>query len=248
MSSSSNVNASIFITCLVDQLYPEVGQSMVNILRKLGVNLDFPEEQTCCGQPAFNSGYHKEAKDMARRYMKIFKGNDYIIVPSGSCGAMIRVFYNQLFQDEPDVLSELEGLSARLFEFSEFLVQVLGITDVGGKLKGDVTYHDCCHLKRELGISSQPRDLIKGVKEINFVELDQSDVCCGFGGTFAIKYPDISGAILEQKIRNIKSSGADILVANDTSCLMHMRGSFSRLGVDIEAMHIAQFLDKAMED
>lgn len=247
MSSSSNVNASIFITCLVDQLYPEVGQSMVNILRKLGVNLDFPKEQTCCGQPAFNSGYHREAKDMARRYMKIFKGNNYIIVPSGSCGAMIRVFYNQLFQDEPDVLSELEELSSRVFEFSEFLVQILGITDVDGKLNGDVTYHDCCHLRRELGIISQPRDLIKSVKGINFVELNQSDVCCGFGGTFAIKYPDISGAILDQKIRNIKNSGADILVANDTSCLMHMRGSFSRLGLDIEAMHIAEFLDKAME-
>jgi len=247
LSSSSNVNASIFITCLVDQLYPEVGQSMVNILRKLGVNLDFPKEQTCCGQPAFNSGYHREAKDMARRYMKIFKGNNYIIVPSGSCGAMIRVFYNQLFQDEPDVLSELEELSSRVFEFSEFLVQILGITDVDGKLNGDVTYHDCCHLRRELGIISQPRDLIKSVKGINFVELNQSDVCCGFGGTFAIKYPDISGAILDQKIRNIKNSGADILVANDTSCLMHMRGSFSRLGLDIEAMHIAEFLDKAME-
>jgi L-lactate dehydrogenase complex protein LldE len=220
---------------------------MVNILRKLGVNLDFPKEQTCCGQPAFNSGYHREAKDMARRYMKIFKGNNYIIVPSGSCGAMIRVFYNQLFQDEPDVLSELEELSSRVFEFSEFLVQILGITDVDGKLNGDVTYHDCCHLRRELGIISQPRDLIKSVKGINFVELNQSDVCCGFGGTFAIKYPDISGAILDQKIRNIKNSGADILVANDTSCLMHMRGSFSRLGLDIEAMHIAEFLDKAME-
>ncbi len=243
-SNPSNIKASIFITCLVDQLFPDVGDSMVRVLEKLGVEVDFPQAQTCCGQPAFNSGYHREVKKLARRFMEIFQGDGYIVVPSGSCGAMVKVFYQELFHDEPELLREAQTIASRVFEFSEFLVKVLGVTDAGASCSARVTYHDCCHLRNELGIISEPRALITGVRGVELVEMKQSDVCCGFGGTFAVKYSDISGAILREKVKHIKESGADILVANDVSCLMHMSGSFSRLGADIKPMHIAQFLDQ----
>ncbi len=243
-SVSSKVKASLFVTCLVDQLYPEVGESMVHVLEKQGVTLGFPQSQTCCGQPAFNSGYRKEAKDLARRFLEVFRGDGYIVAPSGSCAAMVKVFYKELFHDDAALRQEAEALSKRVYEFSQFLADVLHVTDVGAVCAARVTYHDCCHLRRELGIISEPRALIKGVKGVQFVEMERADVCCGFGGTFAAKYADISGAILAEKAKHIKESGADILVANDVSCLMHMAGSFRRLGVKTRPMHLAQFLDQ----
>ena len=246
-SSPSKLKASVFVTCLVDQFYPEVGEGMVTILERLGVELDFPKDQTCCGQPAFNSGYHREAKDLAKRFLRIFQGDSYIVVPSGSCGAMVKVFYQELLHDEPELLKLSEQVGARMHELSQFLVRVLGVTDVGASCQGKVTYHDCCHLRRELEVVSEPRDLIRGVRGAELVEMRQSDVCCGFGGTFAVKYADISGAILRQKAKNIEDSGADVLVANDVSCLMHMAGSFRSLGVNVRPMHLAQFLNQGLE-
>ena len=246
-SDSSTIKASIFISCLVDQFFPEVGESMVRVLSRLGVDLDFPKEQTCCGQPAFNSGFHGEAKALAKRFLGIFQGNDYIVVPSGSCGSMVRVFYQQLFDDELQLSQEAQALASRVYEFSEFLVKVLGVTDVGASSFSKVTYHDSCHLRRELGVISEPRALIRGVKGVQLVEMEQAEVCCGFGGTFAIKYSDISGAILEEKVRNIRDTGADVLVANDSGCLMHIAGALERLGSKVEPMHLAQLLDRTQE-
>jgi L-lactate dehydrogenase complex protein LldE len=158
---------------------------------------------------------------------------------------MVKVFYQELFDGEPELLRQAQIIASRVFEFSEFLVKVLGVTDTGASCSAKVTYHDCCHLRNELGIISEPRALITGVKGVELVEMKQSDVCCGFGGTFAVKYSAISGAILKEKVKHIRESGADILVANDVSCLMHMSGSFSRLGADVKPMHIAQLLDQA---
>lgn len=246
-SNSSTIKASIFITCLVDQFFPEVGESMVRVLSRLGVDLDFPQEQTCCGQPAFNSGFHSEARVLAKRFLEIFQGNDYIVVPSGSCGSMVKVFNQQLFQDEPQLRQEAQALASRVYEFSEFLVKVLGVTDVGASCSSKVTYHDSCHLRRELGVISEPRALIRGIKGAQLVEMEQAEVCCGFGGSFAVKYSDISGAILAEKVRNIQNTGADVLVANDSGCLMHIAGALERQGSKIKPLHLAQLLDQTQE-
>ena len=243
---SRDIRASLFVTCLVDQFAPEVGESMVRVLRSLGVQVDFPEGQTCCGQPAFNSGFQKEARDLAGRSLKVFQGNDYVVVPSGSCGAMLRNFYPELLRHDTRLHQEATALGTRVYEFSEFLVKVLGVTDLGGELPCKVTYHDACHLRRELGVISEPRALIRGVKGAELVEMELSDVCCGFGGTFSMKYADISGAILEDKLLYAQNTGADYLIANDTGCLMHMGGALERRGARLKVMHLAQFLDKAI--
>ncbi len=220
---------------------------MVRVLRRLGVDVGFPQEQTCCGQLAFNSGFHSEARTLARRFLKVFRGNDYIVVPSGSCGSMVKVFYQELFHDEPRWRQEAQALASRVYEFSEFLVKVLGVTDVGASCPCRVTYHDSCHLRRELGIISEPRALIRDVRGAELVEMEQADVCCGFGGTFSVKYSDISGAILAEKVQNIQDTGADVLVANDSSCLMHISGALGRLGSKVRPMHLAQLLDQGQE-
>ncbi|MEE9325467.1 MAG: (Fe-S)-binding protein [Dehalococcoidia bacterium] len=242
MGTQSNLRASLFITCLVDQLTPQVGESMVKVLRRLGVEVDFPRDQTCCGQPAFNSGFRREASTLAKRFISIFQNSDYIVAPSGSCTSMVKVFYPELFKKEPRLREEAEALSSRVYEFSEFLVKVLGVEDVGAEYRGRVTYHDSCHLLRELGVESEPRRLIKAVKGVEFVELERSDQCCGFGGTFSVKYSDISGAILQDKIDNIRSSSAEVMIANDTGCLMHIAGGLSRQGIPMKTMHLAELL------
>lgn len=242
MGTQSNIRASLFITCLVDQLTPQVGESMVKVLRRLGVEVDFPRDQTCCGQPAFNSGFRREASTLAKRFISIFQNSDYIVAPSGSCTSMVKVFYPELFKKDPRLREEAEALSSRVYEFSEFLVKVLGVEDVGAEYRGRVTYHDSCHLLRELGVESEPRRLIKAVKGVEFVELERSDQCCGFGGAFSVKYSDISGAILQDKIDNIRSSSAEVMIANDTGCLMHIAGGLSRQGIPMKTMHLAELL------
>lgn len=242
MGTQSNIRASLFITCLVDQLTPQVGESMVKVLRRLGVEVDFPRDQTCCGQPAFNSGFRREASTLAKRFISIFQNSDYIVAPSGSCTSMVKVFYPELFKKEPRLREEAEALSSRVYEFSEFLVKVLGVEDVGAEYRGRVTYHDSCHLLRELGVESEPRRLIKAVKGVEFVELERSDQCCGFGGAFSVKYSDISGAILQDKLDNIRSSTAEVMIANDTGCLMQIAGGLSRQGIPMKTMHLAELL------
>ena len=238
------MKVSLFVTCLVDQFFPEVGMSVVSILRKLGVEVDFPAEQTCCGQPAFNSGFSVEARELAKRFIEIFEKSEYIVAPSGSCSSMVRVFYPELFANEPDWHKRAESLASRTYEFTEFLVDVLKVEDVGAAYHGSIALHQSCHLLRELNVRSEPQCLLRGVKGIELVELERSEVCCGFGGLFSIKYPHISGSVLQDKIDSIEKSGADVVVASDAGCLMHIAGGLSRQGSAATTMHIAELLAK----
>src|SRR4030095_4560886 len=215
------MRVSLFITCLVDQLYPQVGNAMVTTLRRLGVDVSFNEAQTCCGQPAFNSGYRNDARALAKHFIDAFERDraDFIVAPSVSCTAMVRNFYGELFHDDQDESRRkaLADVQVRLREFSEFLVNELKVEDVGAAFKGKVTYHDACHLLRELNISEAPRRLIRAVRGVNFVEMEAPDTCCGFGGTFSVKFGEISNAILQEKLARMANSGVEYVVANDSS-------------------------------
>ena len=237
------IRASLFVTCLVDQLFPHVGVATVNVLRHLGVEVTFPEEQTCCGQLSINTGYQQETRELARRFLETFRDSEYIVAPSSSCTGMIKKRYPQLFRDDPELREAAQTIGSRLFELSEFLVDVLGISDVGASYHGTVTYHPSCHGLRELGLDSQPQALIQNVKGVRYVELPDMRTCCGFGGTFSVKYADISEAILEEKVNNVVKSGADTLVGVDMSCLMNIGGALSRRGEKMRVMHLAELLD-----
>ena len=241
---SQNMKVSLFITCLVDQFFPETGVSTVGVLRRLGVEVDFPAAQTCCGQPAYNSGFHAEARGLAERFISIFEKSEYVVAPSGSCASMVRVFYPDLFRDDPEKLSRAESLAARTYELGEFLVKVLGVEDAGASSRGKVALHLSCHLLRELGVKDETQRLLRAVKGIELVELERADACCGFGGLFSVKYPQISGGILQEKIDCIVKSGADVVVACDAGCLMQIAGGLSRQGVQTRTMHIAELLAK----
>lgn len=248
--SSERPRVSLWVTCTVDQFYPEVGESTVHLLRRMGVAVSFPGAQTCCGQTAFNSGFWSEARPVARRFLKVFSGDLPIVVPSGSCAAMVRVFYEDLFHDEPDVLEEAGGVAARVYELSEYLVDVLGVSQLSpaGSPEADVsrvTYHEACHLRRELGATTQARTLIRAAPGTELVEMEQAEVCCGFGGTFSVKYPDISGAMLQDKVDNIRKTGAGSVIACDSTCLMQLAGGLERQGAAVRPLHLAQLLDEA---
>ena len=243
MASASPVSVDLFVTCIIDQLYPQVGVSVVRVLRRLGVNVDFPADQTCCGQPLYNSGYTRRARSLARRVLNTFRDSDYIVVPSGSCAAMMRVFYLDLFQDEPETLKVVKQFSPKVYEFSQFLVQVLGVQDTGSAYAGKATYHPSCHLLREMEVRDEPRQLLQSVSGLELSDLPQAEVCCGFGGTFSVKYPHISEAMLADKIDNVISTGADTLVSCDMSCLMNIDGGLSRRDSHVKVRHLAQVLD-----
>lgn len=233
---------TLFIQCLIDHLYPEVGHAMVAIFRKLGISISCPTDQTCCGQPSFNAGYRKEAKKAAKRFIQIFENAETIVCPSGSCVDMIRHHYPHLFSNEPEWLSKAEAVASKTFELTEYLVDVLNVEDLGAEFEGTITYHDSCHLLRNIGVREQPRKLISNIKGAELVEMSQSDKCCGFGGAFSIKYPDISTAMLEDKIKNILLSGADTVVGCDIGCLMNMAGMLSRRDIPVKVKHIAEIL------
>lgn len=244
------IKVYIFITCLVDTFFPEVGESMVKVLKELGVELDFIKEQTCCGQPAYNGGYQDDARAVAERFLSIFDkalNNDpnkdiHIVCPSGSCTSMVKVFYEDIFKNSLELLNKVRFISENTFEFSEFLVKVLKTVDVGAEYKGVITYHDSCHLLRELKIKDGPRELIKSVKGVEFKEMELHDACCGFGGTFSIKFPNVSVSMLDEKIECILNSGADTLVSSDMGCLMNIGGALSRRNIPIKVMHLAELL------
>ena len=236
------IRASLFITCLGDLFFPEVGVAMVRLLRRLGVTVDFPRDQTCCGLPLFNSGYHREAARVARRTLPLFAASEHVIVPSGSCAWMVKKEYPELFEHEPALRQEAEALANRTYELSQFLVKVLGLSRVATTFKGSVTYHDSCHLLRGLGESQSARTLLSNLEGVKFVELPGADECCGFGGSFSVRLPEISTSILAKKIANIEKSGAECLVACDAGCLMQMGGGLSRKGSPVRAFHLAQVL------
>lgn len=233
---------TLFMQCIVDSCFPQVGEAMVAVLERQGLTLEYPADQTCCGQPAFNAGYRNEATRLARRFLDVFEDAECIVCPSGSCVHMVRHHYRELFAKEPRLLARAERVGARTFEFTEFLVDVLGVTDVGASWHGDVTYHDSCHLLRGLGVKDQPRALLAAVRGLNLIEMTRSDECCGFGGTFSAKYPEISEALLETKLANIQATGAGAVVGCDMGCLMHMQGMIRRRELPISVHHIAEIL------
>jgi len=236
------MKASVFVTCLVDQFAPRVGIAMVQVLRRLGVQVDFPEDQTCCGQPGFNTGFHREARDLAVRFLRVFERSEYLVTPSGSCAAMVRNCYPRLFREDSGLLEQSRAMAAKTFEFSDFLVNVLHTEDVGARFDHSVAVQFTCHMLRELGIRDEPLRLLRSVKGIRLRDLSGSDICCGFGGLFSLKFPDLSGAILREKIDSIRNSKAEVIVANDFSCMMHMAGGLSRQGLPTRVMHLAEVL------
>ncbi len=242
--ANNSPKVALFITCLGDQLFPQVGESVVRILRRAGAEVTFNPAQTCCGQPAFNTGYREEAREVAARNLDLFDDADYVVAPSGSCSTMIRVFYPELFADDPELLRKAGQLRERFYEFSEFLVKVMKAEDVGASFPHRVAYHDSCHLLRELGIETEPRKLIKAVKGIELVEMQDNKVCCGFGGTFSVKFPEVSVAMARDKIRAAVEAGAEYVVANDAGCLMHLAGYIHREKLPIQTLHLAELLEK----
>jgi len=241
---------ALFVTCMVDMIYPGVGMGTVELLEQHGIEVVFPDEQTCCGQPAFNAGYRDEARILARRFLEIFGplvesgAVEAVVAPSGSCVTMTSHFYDALF-DQAETRSEqrrAKALGEVTFELTEFLVDVLGGTDVGAGYPGKVTYHACCHLNRELGVDAQPRSLLAHVDEAELVAMDNDQECCGFGGLFAVKNAPISVAMGEQKMRHIGDSDADVVALCDVSCMTHINGLLSRNGAPVRAVHIAELL------
>ena len=240
--TNSNKNVTLFVQCLVDTIYPEVGEDMVRVLLNLGVTVHCPGDQTCCGQPAFNAGYRSQARAVAQHFIEVFEDSEIIVCPSGSCVNMVRHHYPELFQDAPRWLQRAQKLASRTFEFTEYLVDVLQVDDLSASYSGKVTYHDSCHLLRGIGVKEQPRRLLRNVADAEFVEMNDSDRCCGFGGSFSVKYPQISTAMVSEKVDNIIKSGADTVVGCDMGCLMNIQGMLSRRGSDIQVKHIAQVL------
>lgn len=237
------MRVSLFVTCLVDQLWPAVGTSAVEVLRRAGCEVVFDERQTCCGQPAFNTGYRADARRLARRFIEVFEdgGADYVVCPSGSCTAMAHHFH-ELFADDEPWRRRAEALAARTHEFGGFLLNVLKVEDVGASFKGRLTWHDACHGLRDLGLREEPRKLLRGVRGAEFVELANADSCCGFGGTFSVKYPEISVAILDNKIDAIERAGVRAVVSGDASCLMQIGGRLTRNNSTVRTMHLAELL------
>jgi L-lactate dehydrogenase complex protein LldE len=229
------LRASIFISCLNDTLFPDVGRATVEVLERLGVGVDFPEEQTCCGQMHFNTGYRQPAADLARRFAEVFADCEEIVTPSASCAAMVRHHYAEL--DETAAAT-----AARVYELSEFLVDRLGVRDVGARFPHRVAFHPTCHSTRMLGVGDRPRHLLRGVDGIELVEIPQADECCGFGGTFSVKNPETSTAMMIDKVRAVLDTGAEVLTAADTSCLMHIGGGLSRNRAGVRTMHLAEIL------
>ncbi|GAA2741037.1 (Fe-S)-binding protein [Kitasatospora cinereorecta] len=230
------MRVALFVTCVNDALYPGTGRAVVRLLERLGVDVDFPEAQTCCGQPQFNTGYRAETLPLARRTAAAFAGYDHVVTPSGSCAAMIRDNYPKLG------LPEAESLPGRVYELTEFLVDVLGVTDVGAYYPHTVTYHPSCHGLRMLGLGDRPLRLLRAVKGLDLVELPGAEECCGFGGTFAIKNPAVSAAMAADKVRNALATGAEVLCGADNSCLMHLGGTLRRQDAPLRTVHLAEIL------
>jgi L-lactate dehydrogenase complex protein LldE len=233
---------SLFVTCIVDQLFPRVGMAMAEVLERAGCTVDFPEGQTCCGQPAFNSGYREEAREVGRHFLDVFSEAEYIVVPSGSCTSMITHHYADLFQKEPERLAQALRIAPRVYEFTQFLLEVQRVEDVGARFDAVATYHDSCHALRELKIKDGPRRLLSHVRGLTLREMDPPEECCGFGGTFSVKFPEISGGMARTKIDAIVRTGADTVISIDSSCLMQIQGAMLHEGREIRAMHLAEVL------
>jgi L-lactate dehydrogenase complex protein LldE len=235
------MNVQIFIPCFIDQLYPQTAFNMVKVLEKAGCTVSYNTNQTCCGQPAFNAGFWEESKAICTKFMKDFEGSDYIVTPSASCAGFVKNYYAKLF-DNSSVHNEVVKLGERTHEFTEFLVNVLGIDNFNAKLEGKATYHDSCAGLRECRIKTEPRKLLANVQGLEVIEMEEVETCCGFGGTFAVKFEPISVAMADQKVNNALATGAKYIISTDHSCLMHFGGYAKNKGYEIETLHIADVL------
>jgi L-lactate dehydrogenase complex protein LldE len=243
LSMNKTGGVQLFGTCLIESLCPEVGMAVIQVLEKLGVTVEYPDDQTCCGQPAFNAGAWEDARAMARHTLDVLaRSSAPIIVPSGSCCSMIVHHYPDLLAEDAKYCRIAESVAARTYEFTQYLVRELGVAHFPAQRRERVTYHASCHLLRGLGIKDEPRRLLEQVNGLELVELPGADQCCGFGGVFAVKMSDISGAMLKRKLQNIEKTGAQTLAGCDVSCLIHIRGGLSRRGSKIQTRHIAQIL------
>ncbi len=239
---SEPARVALLVTCLVDLFRPSVGFAAVALLEAAGCTVEVPRAQTCCGQPAYNSGDRADAKRVARQVIAAFAGYDYVVAPSGSCAGMVHVHYPELFADEPAMLAEAEELAARTYELVSFLVDVRGMSAVTARWEKSATYHDACSGLRELGVKAQPRHLLASVEGLRLCELPGAEVCCGFGGTFCVKYPEISDKMVSDKAAEIVATGADAVLGGDLGCLLNIAGKLSRLGSPVEVRHIAEVL------
>jgi L-lactate dehydrogenase complex protein LldE len=238
----SRPRVALFVTCLVDLFRPSVGFAAVKLLEDAGCVVEVPPSQTCCGQPAFNSGDRATTEALARGLIEEFAGYDHVVAPSGSCAGMLRVHLPELFDDESPMKERAAELASRCHELVSFLVDVMGVRDVEARLAATATYHDSCSGLRELKIKRQPRQLLAGVEGLELVEMAESEVCCGFGGTFCVKYPEISTRMVSDKLANIEASGADLVLAGDLGCLMNIAGRLKRTGSGVRARHVAEVL------
>jgi L-lactate dehydrogenase complex protein LldE len=240
----STVRVALFITCFNDTLFPETGRATVEVLERLGVEVDFPLAQTCCGQMHFNTGYQREAIPLVRRFVEVFDKYDAVVAPSGSCVSMVRELYPMAAElaGDRDLAGRIEDLGPKVFELSEFLVRKLGITEVGAYYPHRVTYHPTCHSLRMLKVGDAPLELLRNVRGIDLVELSEAQECCGFGGTFAVKNADTSAAMLSDKLRHVLDTEAEVCTAGDNSCLMHIGGGLSRLRAGVGTVHLAEIL------
>ena len=238
------MRVALMVTCINDALFPAAGQAVVTLLRRLGVDVEFPEQQTCCGQPFVNTGYLDEAVPVVRSFVSAFEGYDHVVTPSGSCAGAARHQHAIVARrsGDPALADGVQAVSPRVLELSEFLVDVLGVTDVGASFPHTVTYHPTCHSLRMLGVGDRPLSLLREVRGIRLVDLPAADACCGFGGTFAVKNADTSVAMGADKARHVVASGAEVLVAGDSSCLMHIGGVLSRQRAGVRVMHLAEVL------
>lgn len=237
-------SVQLFVTCIVDTLYPETGEAVVRVLQRAGCSVDFPEDQTCCGQPAFNAGMRPHARQMAENTIRVFENTTGdIVIPSGSCAGMIKHGYKELFVDDPGWFPRAESIAKRTYEFTEYLVDNLGIENIGAEFSEKITYHSSCHLLRDLGVDRQPQRLLDSVKAAEIIPLPKREECCGFGGLFSIEHPEISKEMLERKIENLEASGASVLVSCDAGCVAHISGGLQRKKKPLKAVHIAEILD-----
>ena len=244
MSASEKIRprVGLFVTCLVDLFRPSVGFATLSLLEKAGCEVVVPEAQTCCGQPTFNSGDFKDSRDIAANVIAAFEEFDYVVAPSGSCAGMIRAHYPELFEDDPAMAMRAQHLAKRTYELTAFLVDIMGVESTGAAFDGTVTYHDSCSGLRELEVKTQPRKLLNAVDGVSIKEMPGAEICCGFGGTFCVKYPEISDKMVTQKAAEIVESGADHLLAGDLGCLLNMGGKLKRLGARTEVRHVAEVL------
>lgn len=240
------MNVQLFIPCFVDQLYPETGMNMVKVLEKLGCKVSYNAKQTCCGQPAFNAGYWNESRSVAKKFLNDFQGEEYIVAPSGSCTGFVRNYYERLFESTGEHIAS-NKVKKRLYEFTEFLVDVLKVTDIGAHFEGKATYHDACASLRECGIKKGPRELLSHVKGLELIEMKECETCCGFGGTFAVKYEPISIGMAQTKVSSALETGAKYMISTDVSCLMHLQGYIDKNNFPLKTLHIADVLASGWE-